>query len=154
VHHLAEDRVLRVGNIQIAVEVDEDARRALQFSLVGGGAVAGVAPVAVAGHGRDQAAGRIDTADRIVVRIGDEEVAGRIHEDALGKVELRGRGRAAVTGVTPGAVPGNGRDCAGGGADLADHAVSSVRDVQVAPGIDEDGAGLVQAGLAGGGAIP
>ena len=53
---------------------------------------------------------RVHFADAVIVRIGDEEIAGGVDGETEGAVEFRGGGRSAVAGVAPDAVAGYGGD--------------------------------------------
>src|SRR5207253_1019597 len=88
-----------------------------------------------AGGGR-AGAGVVDPADAVVVAVGDVEAAGGVEGQAPGCVELGAGGRAAVTAVTGGAVPGHGGDRAAA-VDPPDALVAGVGDVHVARGGDD-----------------
>src|SRR5207302_8137933 len=99
--------------------------------------------VAGAGDGRDRAAG-VDLADALVVAVGDVDVALGVDSDAVGLVEHRRGGGAAVAVGTGGGgavlegAGGVGRTAAGErrddavGVDLADPLVEGVGDEDVA----------------------
>src|SRR5204862_5439479 len=112
----------------------------------------GRAPVAAKGRGsvaRQRAhlvRRRSDLADAKVVRVGDEEVAGRIEGDVHGGVELGRRGRAAVTRETTGAAGTRHRADLARRSDLADDAVAAVGDEEVARPIEDDTCRLVALG--------
>src|SRR5581483_9366770 len=116
--------------------------------------------IAGAGDRRDRAAG-VDLPDALVVAVGDVDVALGVDGHAVGLVEHRLDGRAAVAvGARRGGpvlqrAVGVGRAAAGerrdraAAVDLADPLVEGVGDVDVAVGGEPDGPGVVE--LGGGG---
>src|SRR5439155_1371940 len=107
-----------------------------------GAAVAREALRTCACVGRDGAAGA-DLADAVVVRVGDVEVAGGIEGHAVGAAELSGGRGAAVAREALRTGAGVGRDGAAGG-DLPDAVVLTLRDVEVAGGIEGHADGFVE----------
>ena len=93
--------VVGIGDDEVAVGGDGDAVRRIQ--LRGGGRTeiareAGTQRI-VADDGRDVAVGRVDAADDVIVRVGDEQLARWRDGDAARRVEPRLDGRTVVTGV-------------------------------------------------------
>ena len=80
-------------------------------------------------------------------RVGDVEVAGGVHGDPAGSVQLGAGGRAVVAAEALRPVARHGGDHPV--RDLADAVVASVGDVQVAGGIHGDARGIVQLGAGG-----
>src|SRR4029077_8611139 len=82
------DRIVEgVRDIDGAAGVHGNSLRVVHRSLQGAEAVSKVAGIAIAGDGVDQAVGR-DSADARVAAIGDQQISGGIHGDALRRVEL------------------------------------------------------------------
>ena len=99
----------------------------------------------VSRHGGDHSVR--DLADAVVTGVGDVQVAGGIHGDAVGIIQLGAGGRAAVAADSLDPVSRHGGDHPI--RDLADAAVTGVGDVQVAGGIHGDAGGIVQLGAGG-----
>ena len=83
----------------------------------------------------------VDLADAVVAGVGDEQVSGGVHRDAIGPVQFGGGGLSAVAAIAQGSVAGDGGNDARGGVDLADAVVVGVGDEQVAAGVHRDAAG-------------
>src|SRR5208282_882083 len=108
--------------------------------------VAAVTGFAVACDG-DDVAGRLDhLTDRVVVRVGDEQVARGVDGDGVGGVQHGCSCGPVVAAVTSFAVTGDGDDVAGRLDHLTDSVVETVGKEHVAGGVDGDAAGAVQLG--------
>src|SRR3954471_16865119 len=126
-HDLTDAVIVRVANIDRAVRTDHGAMRAVEPGIGGGTAVA-VPSLAAADNGRDNAARVVDTADRVVLGIDDQQAAVAVQRHLLRRVEDGGGGRAAVAAV---AAPGRASDRlnqAGGGIDGAQAAALAFED--------------------------
>src|SRR5581483_11973860 len=86
----------RVGDVDVAGAIDGETFRGIQLGAGGRAVIAAEARRAVAGEIGDGPVGG-DFADDVVIGVGDVEVACRIHGDGLRAVQLRFRGRAAIT---------------------------------------------------------
>src|SRR6185312_8610272 len=102
--------VLGVADIDRAVGTDRDAVRPRQSGLRGGSAVALPAMPAVARDGGYDAGARVDAADDVVLGLDDEQIAGGIDGEFLGRVEGRGERVAAVAFVAARADAGHRAD--------------------------------------------
>ena len=85
---------MSVGDVEVASGIHGDRGRTVQLGAGGRTAVAGVAWRAVARHGGDHPVR--DLADALVMGVGDVEVAGGVHGDALGIGQLGAGGRASI----------------------------------------------------------
>src|ERR1051326_7177589 len=106
--------VVGVGDKDIPRSIDGDSARMVEKGSGGGRAVRRETIKAIAHHGRDGAV-LSNAANPGVVVIGNEYVAGRIHEHIGGSVEHRSAGWAAVARKSGGAAAGDGRDDSGRG---------------------------------------
>src|SRR5204863_343539 len=153
---LADPVVAGVGDVQVPRHVQRDLVGAVQQRGAGRAAVAGVAGGAggaardgvdvPGGHGLAPlgAGAGGDRPDRLVVGVGDVQVAGGVQGDRGRRDQQRGGGRAAVAAVAAGAIgaPGHGVDVPGGhgdaelgvagGGDLLHPVVGGVGDEDVA----------------------
>src|ERR1019366_9345319 len=145
VRNLADAMVVLVGDVQVAGGIHGDACGIVQLGAGGRAVVAAEACRPTSGHGRDHAVRNL--ADAMVVLVGDVQVAGGIHGDACGIVQLGAGGRAVVAAEACRPTSGHGRDHAV--RNLADAMVVLVGDVQVAGGIHGDACGIVQLGAGG-----
>ncbi len=84
----------------MTLEVYPAAVRTLQAGLRGGSAVAIASPVPTGDGGHD-AGHCIDAADRMVLRIHDDDVVLMVAPDGLGRTPGGGEGGAAVAAVPP-----------------------------------------------------
>jgi hypothetical protein len=105
--------VAGVGDVHAAVGVGGHVEGQGQLRRERVAAVAGRAAGADAGEGVD-VAGRVDHADALVVRVGNEHVAVGVHGEAERPIDLRQRRRATVTGEPADAGADDGRDGAVG----------------------------------------
>ena len=78
--------IVRVADIDRAIRTDNGAMRAVEPGIGGGTAVA-VPSLAAAGNGRDNAARAVDTADRVVLGIDDQQAAVAVERHLLRGVE-------------------------------------------------------------------
>src|SRR5438552_8767 len=85
----------------------------------------------VAGHGRNHSV--VNSANSIVRRIGDVDVARAVHRDAPRLRQLGTRGWPAITAESGGAAAGHQSHDAGGGVPAKDAVV--IGEVEVASGI-------------------
>ena len=100
----------------------------------GGAAVAGGAESTGAGDGGDDTGDGIDAADAIVVGVGDEEIAGGVEGDGVGRVKLgAGRG-AAIAGEALSAASGDGGEGAGW-VEATDGVVTGFGEEEIALGV-------------------
>ena len=163
--------VAGVGDQQIACGVRRHPGRDADLGAGGRAAVAGEALGAGAGDRVDVAGGHLLAVERagdarhdpdhVVAGVGDDQVPGGVHGQALRAVQPGAGGRAAVAGVSGGAVPGDRVDVAAGHRlavvaavlirDHLDPVGGVARHHQVARGVDRH-AGRVAERSAGGGA--
>ena len=134
--------VARVGDVEVALQIERHARGTIQVSLRRRAAVAGVPGVAQVpppGNGGDGAE-RVDLADAVVAVGGDVDVAGAISGKTHGSVDRPGRGRAVVGrhrhGVAAGRAGKHGLS-AGRGVHGPNHSGVEVRDVEGARRADQ-----------------
>src|SRR5208282_5051307 len=92
---LADPVVAGIGEEEVTGGIHRDAVRLVKLGLRGRTVVAAEARYPSARDGGDDAVGA-DLADPVVAGVGDVEVAGGVHRDALRMVELGSRGRTAV----------------------------------------------------------
>ena len=145
VHH-PHAVIARIGDVQIPCGIERYAVRRIEPGVDRQRAVARVARYArsVACDGGDFSGGCDHFPDRIIIGIGDEEIARRIDRDALGRVQRRCGCRAAIARVSRRAGAGRSADRAGGQVHFADHVVVRIRDVDVARTIDGYATRLIQ----------
>ena len=143
--NLADAVIIRIGDVEVAGGIHGDASGIVQLGA-GGLAVTAIACRSVSRHGGHRSVR--DFADAVVIRIGDVQVAGGIHGDAFGIVQLDGRGRA-LTAVACRSVSRHGGDDRSVGKNLADALVIRIGDVQVESRIHGDASGRVQLGAGG-----
>src|SRR5207253_2708541 len=139
---LADAAVAQVRDVEIAGGIERHAVGPVELRGGGGAAGARGALRTGAGVGRDGATGG-DLADAVVLRVRDVEVAGGIEGHAAWADELRGGRGAAVAREALRTGAGVGRDDAAGG-DLPDAVVLTLRDVEVAGGIEGHADGFVE----------
>src|SRR5262249_53750114 len=99
--------VPEVGDVEVAVAVEGDARRAAPVGDVELRVVRTadpVAPAAQTGNGRDRIGDRAPLAHFVVAEVGEVEVAEPVKADRVRVVQLRGPARRAVA-VPEGAAP-------------------------------------------------
>ena len=96
----------------------------------------------------------VDAAHAAVEPVGGIDIAGAVDDDAVGLVERRRDGRAAVAGIAGIAGAGDRRDDPGRGLDAADAVVERVREIQIAGAVERDVERAVQQRLARRSAIP
>ena len=96
--HLPHAVVARVGDVEIARSVHRHAPRAVELRRRGLAAVTAVSAHACAGDGRDVARALRHLADAVIVVVRDVDVPRRVHRHAEREVQLRQRGRCAITG--------------------------------------------------------
>jgi len=125
--------VNRVRDIQVTGSVHSHATGSFQLGAYGWPAVAGAAWGAGSGNGSDDAVAG-DSADAMLERIRNVEVAGAVDGHALGRTQSRLHGGAAVPGGDRTTIPGNSGDDAVGG-NHPDAIVEFVGDVEVAVGV-------------------
>ena len=125
----ANHAVVLVGDEEIAVGVGRDSNGIVEDGLGGEPAIAGIGIAVAAGDGPDLAA-QINHANAVVIRVGDVEVAGRIHRNRAGVIQLCQTGATAVAREARGAIARNRGDNAAG-RDHAHALIASVRDIQV-----------------------
>src|SRR5664280_2347163 len=139
--------VARVGDVQVSGRVHEQTVGDVQACLGGRATVTAETTAAVAGDGRDGAVRR-HPLHPVVARVGDVQVAGRVHEQTVWVVQACLGGRATVTAETTAAVAGDGRD--GAVRRYPPHpVVELVGDVQVAGRVHEQTVWGVEARLGG-----
>src|SRR5713101_6482160 len=132
-----------VGNIQIPLRVYPTAMGTLQAGFCGRSTVA-IASLMPAGDGGHDAGHGIDAADRMILRVHDDDVVLMVAPDGLGRTPGGGQGGAAVAAVPPLAGPSEGR-----------HAVAlALADVGVPLAIHADRPRAHDGGLGGGFPIP
>src|SRR3989442_936382 len=120
--------VIRISNEQIAGRIHRDAEWLVEFSRSGRPSIP--AEAGRAGDGSDDA-GWTDFPDAIVIRIGNEQVAGRIHGDAdWGLLIIRSRRSPTPFPNTP-PFGGDGSDDAGW-TDFPDAIVKRIGNEQIA----------------------
>src|SRR5439155_1535808 len=147
--HLADAVVEHVGEEQVAGRVQRHAGGVVDRGGGGRAIVSAVRPEAV-GRGGDDSAGCLDhLAEPVVERIGEEQVARRVHRHFVGVVERGGGGRATIAAETRGAVARDGDDVAGGLDHLADAVVAGVGEEQVARRVQRHARGVVDRGGGG-----
>ena len=95
---LADNRVGSVGDVDVTGGIRSQAVDGGDLSPKSGAAVAGISQSAVAGEGCDHSV-CIHLADQVVEIVGDIVIALAVHSHGDGAGELRGEGRAVVTGV-------------------------------------------------------
>ena len=148
----------KVRDQQVAGAVCRHPEREVEFGADSRAAVAGEPRGAVAGHGVDvpgghrlpveRAGGGRHRPDPVVVKVGDQHVAGGVDGHPVRAVEFGADSRAAVAGEPRGAVAGHGVDVPGGhrlpvedsrrGCHHPDPAVAVVGEHQVARGVHRD----------------
>ena len=94
----ANPRIRRVADIEEAVLSRLDGSRKVQGSVERRASVPAVARVLCPGDGVDDAL-RIDSANDMVISVGDQKVPLRVHRNALRTVQRRLQGRAAIAAV-------------------------------------------------------
>jgi hypothetical protein len=78
----------------------------------------------------------VHLADSVVPPIGDEDISGSIHRDAVGIVQGRGGGLSTVAAVTAAPVSGHRADHSAQTVHFADPVVPLIGDEQVAADIE------------------
>src|SRR5262249_40977726 len=139
---LADTGIVNISNKEVPEFVHRQADRNIQLCSCSWAAIAAEALCAVARHGSD-GAGRIHLADTIITRIADEEVAGTIHRQPRGIIQLRTDGRPAIPAEALCAIARHGGDDSGR-VHLADAFVTLIEDKEVAEIIRRDPLGGIQ----------
>ena len=99
-----------VGDVYVCHPVDRDAVRLVELSANSGAAVAGVAGLARAGTGGDDAGPHIDPPDAVVEGVREIEIASSVEADIERPVQNGSVGRPAIPGKAPFAGPDRCRD--------------------------------------------
>ncbi len=81
--HRAHAIVLRIGNQQVAVDVERQSGGSVELGRRGETAIAPIAASAGAGHGAEQARGMIYFTHNVATRIGNEQIAAGIDRNGL-----------------------------------------------------------------------
>ena len=123
---------LEFGEIEVAGGVHRHIAGGDQLDTGGASDIA----CAAAGHGSDDAIGA-DAPHAVVAVVGHVEVSRQVRSQAIGKVELGGRGRAAIAAETGHAGSRQGGDDAAG-RDLTHAVVGGVGEVEIAQAVDGD----------------
>src|SRR5581483_7367542 len=89
------------------------------------------------GYGADGEGDGRQQPNHLVLRVGHKDVSRFVSRDALGLIEFRLEGGAAVTGKESRAIAGDGNDCAAG-EDLPDDGAAAIDKVDGAGRIDGD----------------
>ena len=140
---------MSIGDVQVAGGVHGDPIGNVQLGADGRAIVPAVALRPAPRHGSDHPIGNL--ADPEVISIGDVEVAGGVHGDAFGSVQLSAGSRTAIAAVAsqedtgpsrPDPHPGHGGDHPIGY--LADAVVQGVGDIEVASSVHGDALGIEQ----------
>ena len=139
---LAQDMVTLVGDVQLTRSGDGDAPWAVQGSHGGRSAIPRVGRDPSAGDGRDEAGDGVHAANGMITAVCEIKLSGGVKGEPIGRVQQRGGGRAAVTGVAMMAgCADDGGDDAGKGVNAADNVVARIREVQVAGRVNGDPGG-------------
>ena len=110
--HAAHHVVERVGDIDVTGAIHRHAQRRVELSAGSRAAIAGPADPAVSCHGGNGGARQL--AHAVIQRVGEIQVAARIHRHAGGQAEPRGGRGRAIAGEPLHAVAHRGRDIAFG----------------------------------------
>src|SRR5712691_9211437 len=136
----------------MTLRVDPAAVRTLETRCRGGSAVA-VASLVSTGDGGHDAGHGIDAADRMVLRVHDDDVVPMIAPDGFGRAPGGGQGRAAVAAVPPLAgTSERGHDAVG--IHFPDAVALALADVGVPLAIHADRPGAHDRSVRGGVPIP
>src|SRR5207248_1789328 len=101
-------------------------------------AVATKGRLAAAGDSADGAGGGVEAAHPAVQPVGDVEIAGAVEHYAVGLVERRPGGGAAIAGIALFAIAGDGGDDAARRIDAADAVVEGVGEIEVGGAVKGD----------------
>jgi hypothetical protein len=135
--------VADVADQQAPVRIERNRMRLPKLCLRRGSAVARESGRASTGERRDDAGLRIDPPNRMVVALGDVEMAGAVELDLVRHVQRRGDGRAAVAVVSRPPAAGDRRRPARVQIEPPDALVAEVAEIQGAIGSDRQAVGIV-----------
>src|SRR5439155_14743476 len=98
--HAADPAVVGVGDEEVAVGVQCNARGVIQRSSGGKAAIPAEGKSTIAGDSGNDSSGSIHAADAAVLRVGDEEIAVGIQGDFAREIQPGAGGRTAVAAIT------------------------------------------------------
>jgi len=151
VDHAPDGVVVEVGDVQRARRVELDAPRAIDLRRARGAAVSRVTGD-TRPHERVDRSAAVHDADAVVVRIGDDQVAGRVLERLVGS-DAGGGGRPAVAAERACARARDRLDEPGAAVDAPDTRVAVVRHEQPTGSVARDAHDLTELGIQGRAAV-
>src|SRR5579871_3042297 len=128
--HAPHAVVSGIGDVHVALRIDDQILRAAERGIDGRAAVAGESRSAVSCDGSHYTVGG-DLANAMVAGIGNVHISCRIDGDALGPVEVGVRRRPTVAGKLKSAVAYDGIDLAARRGDHPDAVIAAVRDPEI-----------------------
>ena len=140
-----DDVILGVGDVQPTVIVGKPLGTA-QGRLRGGSAIAGVAPLARAGHMVDRQGGQVDPIDGVSLPQRQIQIAVRVERHRAGAVQRCAGERCAVRSWLPCSGAGPGLDDSGGRVHPADSMIADVADEQPSLRVERDAVRLTELG--------